>query len=230
MARSLITFPIRLGLRGANMAVDGIAAVAGQALGIAGRLAEVLTKDGGPDLDIDGREHEPEQARERRRSAGDKPRRQRRPSPAPARPAEATKPEPAPAPETTPPSDVQAPETTAPSDVQAPETTAHSEVQAPETEPQPTPTTQEEAPAHVSEEPTLVDEVAETGAEDGAGAQVRVDEPWENYHQLGAKDVIDRLIDASTAQLAAVQLYEQSHRRRQTVLEAVEHQLRRAGT
>src|SRR5688500_42047 len=33
-------------------------------------------------------------------------------------------------------------------------------------------------PAHVSEEPTVVAETAEPGAEGGAGAEVRVDEPW----------------------------------------------------
>ena len=208
MARSLITFPIRLGLRGANMAVDGAAAVAGHALGMAGRLAEVLTKDGGPDLDIDGREHQPEEPREHRRAPRDRDeprrerdrdesrrqrdrdesRREREPSPAPVRPAEAA---------------------------------------APESEPESAPTA-EEAPPHVSEEPTLVDEVAEPGAEDGAGAEVRVDEPWENYGELSAEDVIDRVTGASTAELAAVQLYEQSHRRRKTVLEAVERQLQRS--
>jgi hypothetical protein len=75
----------------------------------------------------------------------------------------------------------------------------------------------------------LVDEVAETGAEDGAGAEVHVDEPWENYDELGADDVVDRITGASTAVLAAVGLYEQTHRRRKTVLEAVERELQRAG-
>jgi hypothetical protein len=189
MARSLITFPIRLGLRGANMAVDGATTVAGHALGMAGRLAEVLTKDGGPDLDIDGREHQPEEPREQERPARDRdePRRERKPSPAPVRPAQAA---------------------------------------APESEPQGA-LSDEDTPDHVSEEPTLVDEVAEAGAEDGAGAQVHVDEPWENYGELSAEDVIDRITGASTAELAAVQLYEQSHRRRKTVLEAVERELQR---
>src|SRR5436309_12999438 len=35
-----------------------------------------------------------------------------------------------------------------------------------------------EEPAHVSEEPVVVEEFAEPGAEEGAGASVTVDEPW----------------------------------------------------
>jgi hypothetical protein len=70
--------------------------------------------------------------------------------------------------------------------------------------------------------------VAERGAEDGAGAEVHVAEPWENYNELGAEDLIDRITGAPTAVLAAVELYEQTHRHRQTVLDAVERELRRA--
>jgi hypothetical protein len=245
MARSLLTFPIRLGLRGASMAVDGAATVAGHALGIAGRLAEVLTKNGEPDLDIDGREHEPE---ERSRPAADKPRRQRRPKPAPVRPAEAASPqpgrpeaeseptaasesEPTAASESEPTAASESEPTAAsesePTAASESEATAASEVLAPEPEPSPV---EDATPSHVSAEPVLVDEVAEAGAQDGAGAEVRVDEPWESYRELGADDVIDRINGASTAVLAAVQLYEQSHRRRKTVLEAVERQLRQSGS
>jgi hypothetical protein len=81
-------------------------------------------------------------------------------------------------------------------------------------------------PAHVSEEPTLVDEVAEPGAEEGAGAEVRIDPPWGGYERLNAKEVVSRLTDSDPAELAAVQLYETSHRRRQTILNAVERELR----
>jgi hypothetical protein len=45
---------------------------------------------------------------------------------------------------------------------------------------------------------------------------------------MGARQVIDRLGDASPAELAAVQLYESSNRSRQTVLEAVERRLKAA--
>jgi hypothetical protein len=80
----------------------------------------------------------------------------------------------------------------------------------------------------VSSEPTLVEEVADPGAQDGAGAQVRVDAPWEGYDRLAAKEVIDRLSSADAAELAAVELYELSGRQRKSVLEAVQRELRRA--
>ena len=80
-------------------------------------------------------------------------------------------------------------------------------------------------PTHVSEEPTIVEELAEAGAEEGAGAQVTVDEPWDGYAHMNANDVITRLGEASQAELAAVSLYESAHQARQTVLSAVERQL-----
>lgn len=83
-------------------------------------------------------------------------------------------------------------------------------------------------PVHVSEEPALVDEVAEPGAEDGAGPEIHIDEPWEGYAQMNAKQVIERLHAATPAELAAVQLYEGSHRRRQTIVNAVQRALRAA--
>ncbi len=83
-------------------------------------------------------------------------------------------------------------------------------------------------PAHVSEEPTLVEEFADPGAEDGAGAQVRVDPPWDGYEHMSAKQVTSRLAGASPEELAAVQLFELTHRRRQTIMNAVERELRKA--
>ncbi|MDQ6744576.1 MAG: hypothetical protein M3Z27_00925 [Actinomycetota bacterium] len=79
-----------------------------------------------------------------------------------------------------------------------------------------------EEPAHVSEEPVLVESFAEPGVEDGAGAQVTVDEPWEGYAQLNAEDVIARIGEASAAELAAVDLFERVNRNRSTVIAAVE--------
>ena len=95
----------------------------------------------------------------------------------------------------------------------------------PEPEPEPLSATPAE-PVHVSEEPELVREVAEPGAEDGAGASVTVDEPWPGYTRMTAKDVIARLDDATPAELAAVQLYESFHRDRQTVRAAAERNLK----
>lgn len=81
-------------------------------------------------------------------------------------------------------------------------------------------------PAHISEEPTLVEEFAEPGAEHGAGAQVTIAEPWDGYARMNAKDVIARVSDANAVELAAVQLYEAAHRSRETVMTAVARELR----
>lgn len=85
-----------------------------------------------------------------------------------------------------------------------------------------------EEPVHVSEEPELVREEAEPGAEEGAGAELRVAEPWNGYARMNARDVIARAQQASPAELAAVRLYESRHRSRQTVLAAVDRQLKLA--
>ena len=92
------------------------------------------------------------------------------------------------------------------------------------TEPERTPLTEE--PAHVSEEPELVEQLAEPGAEDGAGAELHIREPWEGYRHMTAREVTGRLSNASSAELAAVKLYESSNRGRQTILAAVARQLR----
>ena len=84
----------------------------------------------------------------------------------------------------------------------------------------------ESEPIHVSEEPALVEELAEPGAEDGAGAEVHVVEPWEGYAGMNAREIVSRLAGASPAELAAIQLYESSHRKRQTILNAVQRELR----
>lgn len=84
-------------------------------------------------------------------------------------------------------------------------------------------------PAHVSEEPVLVEESAEPGAEEGAGASVHVREPWDGYQRMNAREVIARCGEATMAQLVAVQLYESGHRNRQTVLQAVAREMKSPG-
>ncbi len=71
--------------------------------------------------------------------------------------------------------------------------------------------------------------MAEPGAEDGAGASVTVLEPWSGYAHMNAREVIARAGQASPAELAAVRLYESRHRSRQTVLAAVDRQLKLSG-
>jgi hypothetical protein len=74
-------------------------------------------------------------------------------------------------------------------------------------------------PAHVSEEPVLVAEAAEQGAEEGAGAEVRVDEPWAGYREMTAAQIRQRLRTATPAEAAAVSLYEAGGKGRTSVLE-----------
>jgi len=78
----------------------------------------------------------------------------------------------------------------------------------------------------VDEEPVLTAEFAEEGAEYGAGAEVHVDEPWEGYRDMKVAEVTSRLASASPTELAAVQLFESSHRKRRSVLDAAERRLR----
>jgi hypothetical protein len=75
-------------------------------------------------------------------------------------------------------------------------------------------------PVHVGEEPELVVEAAESGAEDGAGAEVAVDEPWPGYDEMTASDIEDRLVTEGPETAAAVSLYEASRKGRASVIEA----------
>jgi hypothetical protein len=75
-------------------------------------------------------------------------------------------------------------------------------------------------PVHVSEEPVLVAEVAEAGAEDGAGAELSIEEPWEGYSTMSASEIRSRLRGADAATMAAVSLYEAANKGRSTVLRA----------
>jgi ferritin-like metal-binding protein YciE len=100
--------------------------------------------------------------------------------------------------------------------------------------PPPTPETRHPAPeppeptepAHVSEEPELVAEFSEPGAEEDAGAEVEVAEPWEGYDRMKAAEIEQRLADASDELAAVVRLYESAGRNRQTVVRAAERRLR----
>ena len=72
-------------------------------------------------------------------------------------------------------------------------------------------------PDHVDEEVVLVAEVAEEGAEDGAGAELHVEAPWDGYDGMTAADIRDRLAAASAVEAAAVELYESTGKNRRTV-------------
>ena len=81
-------------------------------------------------------------------------------------------------------------------------------------------------PTHVSEEPTLVVASADAGAADGPGPQLTVGEPWDGYARMRANEVIGRIEGANREELAVVELYETTHRRRKTVLAAAERRLK----
>jgi hypothetical protein len=82
------------------------------------------------------------------------------------------------------------------------------------------------APVHVSEEPELVAEAAEQGAEEGAGPEVHVDEPWQGYSRMNAADIKARLRSEPPTVAAAVSLFEASGKGRTSVLEAAARRTR----
>src|SRR5688572_15858852 len=81
-------------------------------------------------------------------------------------------------------------------------------------------------PDHVDVEPVLVAEVAEEGAEDGAGPELHVAEPWDGYDRMAAVEICDRLTAATAELAAAVELYESGRRSRRSALDAAERALR----
>ncbi|MGI8863873.1 MAG: hypothetical protein ACR2JH_05650 [Solirubrobacteraceae bacterium] len=196
MTGELITFPIRVGLRVARVAVRGGVQASERALALASFVVKTATSSGSRDDTVVDASATEERATEER--APEKRAPERRPS-APDPRVEPSRPEAAPPAPPAPPT---------PSEPAAEQT--------------PPPTES----VHVSEEPTLVEEFAEPGAEDGAGAQVTIAEPWDGYAHLNAKDVIARVSGANAVQLAAVQLYEVAHRNRETVITAVQRELR----
>jgi hypothetical protein len=130
-----------------------------------------------------------------------------------------------------------APRTRAPSPVPPPAPAPAMQAPAPAPVSQPAPAPAPAAPqapappepAHVDSGAVVVAEFADAGAADGAGAEVHVDEPWEGYSRLTARDVTAQLATADPATLAVVRLYESSHRKRRTVLAAVDRRLATPG-
>jgi hypothetical protein len=79
----------------------------------------------------------------------------------------------------------------------------------------------------VSEEAELVAESADPGAEEGAGAQLRVQPPWPGYAKMRVSEIRDRLVAQSEAELGVLLLYERTHRARSSVIAAAEAELSR---
>jgi hypothetical protein len=81
---------------------------------------------------------------------------------------------------------------------------------------------------HVDEQAVLVSESADPGAQDGAGASVRVQEPWSGYRAMRAAEIVDRLPALPDEVLSLVLLYEtKPGRARSTVLRAAQRELER---
>lgn len=81
-------------------------------------------------------------------------------------------------------------------------------------------------PDHVDEEVVLVAELAERGAEEGAGPELHIDEPWDGYDQMTAAEIGRRLAAGDAAVAAAVDVYETTHKGRRTVIAAAERALK----
>ncbi len=212
MVGELMTLPVRAGVRVTRFAFNTTLTVSARALTLAGDVLQSFT---GQHEDAPS----PPQRRQNGAAADERPSRAPNGTPPKRAPSSRASSRPKPASETAAEPAAQTPAEpaaqTPPRPVDVPPEPADAQ---PEPEPE---------PIHVSEEPELVAEVAEPGAEEGAGASITVDEPWEGYAHLSAKDIVDRLAGADSAELAAIQLFESTHKKRETVLTAVERELRK---
>jgi hypothetical protein len=205
MTQKLLTLPFRLGIGAARTALD----LSSKTLDVSGQLAGTAIEI----LRPGGRSPEPsppERATETPRTEAPAPRsRKAAPSRVNGHSTAPQTPKPAPAPPAEP----------APPAPPAP-------VIPPEEQPATPLTHDQQVVRALEDEDELVAEFAEPGAEDGAGAQLEVDEPWEGYAQMNATALISRIGQADQAELAVVELYEHTHRKRQKVLSAATRRLR----
>ena len=74
---------------------------------------------------------------------------------------------------------------------------------------------------HVEAEVELVAESADVDATEPPGPTIHVDEPWEGYRRMKVSEITAQLEGQPAEVLAAVELYEQTHRKRRGVLDAV---------
>ena len=81
------------------------------------------------------------------------------------------------------------------------------------------PPTPESHVEHTVEEP---DELVETEGAASPSASLRVDAPWDGYEKLNATEIAARVRESDPATKAVVRLYEQTHKKRKSVLAATE--------
>ena len=90
------------------------------------------------------------------------------------------------------------------------------------------PPIEDDLSGHVEAETKLVAEAADAEASDAApGPELHVDEPWEGYRRMQVDEIVSRLEGQSPEVLAAVELYEATHRHRGGILNAVRSASRR---
>lgn len=78
----------------------------------------------------------------------------------------------------------------------------------------------------VDDDPVPVAEFGGEGADEPAGAEVRIEPPWSGYDGLTAAQIQRRLAGADRETVAAVLLYEGSKRARRSVVRPAEKRLR----
>jgi hypothetical protein len=202
MTQKLLTLPFRVGFSAARTALDVSAKTLDLSVKLAGAAVNVVRPGG--------------RHGEEAPSASQSPTPPERPQapPAPSRPPR-------------PPERVNGHSDSTPTPPAPPAPPAPPTPVTPPDEQPPTPLSREqEVVKTLEDEDELVAEFAEPGAEDGAGAQLDVEAPWEGYAQMNANAVIGRIEQANAAELAVLELYEQLHKKRQTVLSAANRRLR----
>ena len=88
-------------------------------------------------------------------------------------------------------------------------------------EPPPVPDIEDDLGGHIETEVEVVAVSADPEAPDPPGPELHVDEPWEGYRRMKVSEIAAQLEGQSAEALAAVELYESTHRNRPGVLEAV---------
>jgi hypothetical protein len=208
MPQKLVTFPVRVGVEAARFALRVTARLAGSAIDLA--RSRSRSDDG---AQSSGRASAPGGPARPKPSSSPSPPRRRAPSPDPrtARAAERAASNGPPATPPAPPSPPPAPATPPTPPAEQPDT----------------PLSREQAAAKtIDDTPEVVAERADRGAEDGAGAQLDIEPPWEGYDEMTAAQVGERLAEADAAAVAIVELYERGHKKRATVLAAATRRLR----
>jgi hypothetical protein len=205
VTRKLIALPFRVGLGSARLALRGIGDISAWGFELAEAAAGLVrrssSENGAPPAP------EPEHRRQPEAEAphtASRPTSRRGATPARPRPPRPRRAAPSP-PQAAPPE-------AAPPEAAPPEVVSGEVVPEPVHTPEP--------------EPELVLESSEPGAQDGAGAQITVAEPWEGYDRLKARAVVERLSNATPEEIATVELYETTKRARKSILEAAERRLR----